>query len=471
MDLLKSYCSDESSSESSENSIVDESLQRNELRSVYLVTYSQANIEKFASRHDFAHAVVQAFSRGSAKVVHWCCCREQHQTSGQHYHVAVKLDRNQRWFSAKQFLLQEHGISVHFSSKHHNYYSAWRYVTKSDINFEESPNHPNLRENNRPLTNAASRTRRQRKRAAKTANNELDSDNDFDECEETSRQAKRRKKRLSAYDVSEIIVSNEIKTLTELQALAFQQKQEGKINLAEFLLSRTPRFVADILKSAWEIEGAQEKVNRACKSRMELLEEAKNGDCTGGCNGEWLSCAVQVLQNNNVPVAVFKEAVSELLVKGRGKYRNIMIVGPANCAKTFLLNPLTKIYTTFCNPATGSFAWVGVENAECIFLNDFRWSAQLIPWHDLLLLLEGHVVHLPAPKTHFAKDIALTADTPIFCTGKRPLTYIKNGVVDERETEMMAVRFKVFNFTHQIPRESHREIPACSRCFATLILG
>ena len=69
-----------------------------------------------------------------------------------------------------------------------------------------------------------------------------------------------------------------------------------------------------------------------------------------------------------------------------------MIVGPANCGKTFLLNPLTILFETFCNPTLASFAWVGVDNTECIFLNDFRWPTQIIPWHDLLLILEGHVV-------------------------------------------------------------------------------
>ena len=53
-------------------------------------------------------------------------------------------------------------------------------------------------------------------------------------------------------------------------------------------------------------------------------------------------------------------------------------------------------------------------------------------------MLEGEVVHLPAPKTHFTQDIELVKDTPIFCTSKRPLIYIKNGVVDDRESEMMA---------------------------------
>lgn len=119
-------------------------------------------------------------------------------------------------------------------------------------------------------------------------------------------------------------------------------------------------------------------------------------------------------------LAVYEKTALEM---GRGKYQNIMITGPANCAKTFILKPLTLLFDTFCNPASGSFAWVGVQDKECIFLNDFCWFASLIPWH----LLEGEPVHLPAPKTHFSHDIQLVKDTPIFCATKRPLMYIKNG--------------------------------------------
>ena len=89
---------------------------------------------------------------------------------------------------------------------------------------------------------------------------EIDGDELADSANETSGRAKRRKKRLSAYEVSEVIVERGIKTLTELQALAFEQKKEEKIDLAEFLITRTPRAVANILNSAWEIEGAQEKL-------------------------------------------------------------------------------------------------------------------------------------------------------------------------------------------------------------------
>ena len=135
------------------------------------------------------------------------------------------------------------------------------------------------------------------------------------------------------------------------------------------------------------------------------------------------------------------------------KHHNVLIVGPANCGKTFLLKPLKVMYHTFCNPAIGSFAWVGIQDAECIFLNDFRWSPQVIPWHDVLLMLEGEVVHLPAPKTHFTQDIEFTKDTPIFCTSKRPFIFIKNGIVDDCETDMMGVRWKVFCLNYAIPLE------------------
>ena len=104
-------------------------------------------------------------------------------------------------------------------------------------------------------------------------------------------------------------------------------------------------------------------------------------------------------------------------------------------------------------------------------MNDLRWSAQLIPWHDFLLHLEGQAVHLPAPKSHFAKDVLLTGDTPMFCTTSHELHHIKYSVVNERETEMMAVRWRVFQFHRQIPESEQKNIRPCERCFAELVLA
>ena len=39
---------------------------------------------------------------------------------------------------------KRYGISVHFSDIHRNYFSAWKYVPKQDMEFVESPGHPDL---------------------------------------------------------------------------------------------------------------------------------------------------------------------------------------------------------------------------------------------------------------------------------------------------------------------------------------
>ena len=62
-------------------------------RRTYLVTYSQADLVKFPSRQSFGEAVEAAFNAGSGKVGvnYWACCKENHETAGQHYHESIKL--------------------------------------------------------------------------------------------------------------------------------------------------------------------------------------------------------------------------------------------------------------------------------------------------------------------------------------------------------------------------------------------
>ena len=191
--------------------------------------------------------------------------------------------------------------------------------------------------------------------------------------------------------MSNIIVEKKIKNRTELLALASAQKAEGKTDLAEFVVNRGNRLVEEVIATAWEMENASEVLKRSKLTRLEILEKCLLEDsCTPECNGQWLQCATQLLNWNNVSRRAFSEAVKNLLEKGRGKFRNILLKGPANTGKTFLLNPLSLVYKTFSNPAS-STGWVRAERAEVIFLNNFRWNQQIIPWHELLLMLEGQL--------------------------------------------------------------------------------
>ena len=112
---------------------------------------------------------------------------------------------------------------------------------------------------------------------------------------------------------------------------------------------------------------------------------------------------------------------------------------------------------------------MGAENCEVIFLNDFRWSEKIIPWHDSLLLLEGQTVHFPAPKTHYAHDIEFSKDAPIFATSKDEIVYVKGGALDARECGMMRARWRIFQFQAQIPQAEQVNIAPCPCCFSEFI--
>ena len=88
------------------------------------------------------------------------------------------------------------------------------------------------------------------------------------------------------------------------------------------------------------------------------------------------------------------------------------------------LSPLQKIFNTFSNPANGKYAWLGAQKAEIIFLNDFRWSQEIIAWKDLLILLEDQAVHLPSPKSHYSNNICIDKDTRIVAASKGEITYV-----------------------------------------------
>ena len=246
------------------------------------------------------------------------------------------------------------------------------------------------------------------------------------------------------YEVGQFIQAKNVKSRLQLMSIAASQNREGKTDLAQFICNRGGKAVDECLAVAHELPIAEAKFARSKKTRIELLHGNYTGECVAECNGEWMGAAVHLLTRNEISVSVFAQAVFTLLEKGRGKYRNIFIHGVANCGKSVMLSPLKAIYGTFCNLATGTFAWVGEEEAEIIMLNDFHWKPSIIAWADLLLLLEGDIVHLPAPKN-------------CFHTGRKCLPR-------EHQND------EFFHFWRQIPPSEQLQLTPCGHCFSKLIL-
>ncbi|CAH3176812.1 unnamed protein product, partial [Porites lobata] len=390
-----------------------ECLQAGRQRVVYLITYSRADVVKFPSKESFSNAVLQAWQNFGVRVVQWVTCIEAHHNTdnaetGQemnlyHYHMAIKLEKRVRWFQVRKYLDENFGIKVNFSDNHTTYYSAYRYVTKEDKDALHSPCHPDLTDVP-PQTESAVATKKRKAKAK----------------QQRRKSKKRGGDRLSTFDVCQLVQAKSISSRLELVSLAAAQVREGKTALAEFIANRGSKAVDEAIQLAKEFAEAETRLNRSKKTRIELLEEELTGE---------------------------------------GKYRNVYIHGPANCGKSFIVSPLKVIYQAFSNPATGSFAWIGAEEAEIIYLNDFRWHPKIIAWADFLQALEGDTVHLPAPKNLCSKDIELSKDTPFFATSDAPLVLVKRGAIDRVNTEMMSCRWVFFHFWKQIPHAEQEDIP------------
>ena len=357
-------------------------LSSNIVKKAYLVTYSTANTSVF-DREKFSSAIVQSFQSATRSVVlHWACCMEQHKNGSYHFHIAVLLDRAQRWMKVKKCIKDNYNIVVNFSD-HPGYYSAYRIVTREDKDVLRSPNHPTSVVE--PRTASAIRAR--------------------------AGKGRKKGKRMSNTEVANVFLHQKIHGRLELLALAKSRTQQGDSRLYDFVLNRSQKKLNELVETVWKVETATDKIGRSKMSRIDILREQLTSACI--CEGEWLQCALEILSKNSIHRAVFCDAIIKLLVMGRGKGRNIYINGPAYCGKTFILDLLRRISDTFLSPATGSYAWLGVEEKVLIFLNDFRWSPTIIPWSDFLLLLEGHIVHFTAPKTTYTQNIESSKDTPV----------------------------------------------------------
>ena len=75
-----------------------------------------------------------------------------------------------------------------------------------------------------------------------------------------------------------------------------------------------------------------------------------------------------------------------------------------------------------------------------------------------------------SPEDQFATDLFMKTDIPLFATSKAKSEFIgKHNVRGTRETKMMNVRGKVFEFHNRIPQHEQKVIILCHRCFAELI--
>ena len=105
----------------------------------------------------------------------------------------------------------------------------------------------------------------------------------------------------------------------------------------------------------------------------------------------------------------FTECIRESFVNWHRKFRNMLLVGPSKCSKTYIFKPLIQsfkskiiwqifrwqIWFGCCSKIRSNFA-AGIQVVQR--------SIASITWKDLLLLLEEKTVIFLAPKSIYAHN-------------------------------------------------------------------
>ena len=259
---------------------------------------------------------------------------------------------------------------------------------------------------------------------------------------------------------------------SELMQAVLQRSENGEKDLQAFILNKSPKTISDL--QTWKMQPAQETVAHQHCTRIAIIRNHAAGECAANCQGEWLKCEKEVLQNNKTKVFFFACALRNAFLKGRLKNTNFLIIlsnSPTNCGKSFLLNRIEIMIKAFVNLANGRYSSVGLDECKVAYLNNFRRIIEIIAWSYFLLLLEGLTVHLPQPKNQYATDMCIQRENtiPYFATSREPIELIgKYNIRDERESIMMSPRWHTLNVTHQI--ENAKIIDPCTGSFSQLVL-
>ena len=262
-----------------------------------------------------------------------------------------------------------------------------------------------------------------------------------------------------------------------LWAYARQQRGLGDGKLFSFLLAR--KDLVALLSRMAEALRAPAEQRRAQMSRLDILrDELQPGNpCTcpqatpspGFAQypvGFWKFCANQIVNLNGYSDYEVQEALLLALVHGREKKRTVWFLGETNRAKSFVLKGIAKIYHTFVPPDTGSHRLMDLNEAEVIFLNDFTYNPDLIPWDHLKNLLENGEVKIGVPKDGKGRNYIFSRNVPVFGTSAREIALVVRGEVVWAEVEQMRSRVSYFPFTYFFDPDEVPAVPPCRRCTA-----
>ena len=452
-----------------------EDLSPRALRRNHLVTLTQADPLQFPDETSFAAAMTEAFLQCQREVPQWACCQELHDDGGIHYHYVASIGGKacKRYEPVvEKFKELNRGAVVKFTKGCSGGYArGYNYITKEGMgSVVHSPGHPNLEQ----IYARGKRSQKCRDKLTEEAEakkkRRTASPAPSGSKQATSKQAASKPPRLTMPEVGDFVLRNNISNYASLEGIAYERRVNGDYDLFNFLCRTRKTTTEELIVKMVSMRDIPKRQEEDSLTKMDKLHRAGQGDCVDSCDGKWRRYATEILAINNIDLNEFTASFKQALTVGRGKAINPMLTGITDCGKSFLVEPLEEIYRCFTSPAEGKFTWVELERKEVVILNDLRWSQELIAWDAFLRFLEGGTVQFTRPANLFNSPLLIdrSNDMAIFATGINEISYPGN----KGETDMMKLRWKVFTFDTQVPRDKvDRKCQPCPRCFHDFVMN
>ena len=166
---------------------------------------------------------------------------------------------------------------------------------------------------------AHEKSRRKRRSSAAAASSTSTAAGEVTQTASSSTSVATKKVRLTNFDLFQFITKQKIEDLVQLLKLANKQHEQSKNYLAAFILNKTEKQLADIIKMTWRMQNAKTTVERKTCDRMDIIYNVqRNEKCRCDNDGDWYRLAIETLARNNVNKYVFSYSVRvDLLKKGR----------------------------------------------------------------------------------------------------------------------------------------------------------
>ena len=394
-----------------------------------------------------------------AKERHKKCAKAEHRQ--QHHHGAVFCTDQHYWNKIAKHSLQKYKVPLN-AVAHDGYTIMYKYLRQPTAKkplqeldaepflSEDHPRGSDLEELLLAGTRAAEMHASRRQGRSSDVNPETGA------------------KRERAPRLYDVIRTQDLRTVQELQAHAFAEAEDGNTALAELCTRQGPKL-EEVLTSARAIIDAPQRARKQDASLLDKLRTAAvQLPCE--CAGVWQAGAARVLQRNGISVPDFCSAVRYALQVGAKRGANVACIGRRGCGKSMLFESLEKIFAAASPPEKGStFALGTLLDCEVILWQDYEHDEATISWADLLRMFVGEGVAARRPGKSNKKE---KNRAPCFCTG---LKFMHCGRRDpQHAVDMngaMAERFRIFHFSIPLPMESRvPDYPQCGRCAAAFYL-